>query len=525
MGREPAEPARAVGPGDATGAESHYRQVFEHSPEAIVVAQDGRLKLVNRAAERLTGLDRAALLDRPFDTLVHPDDLAAVVDRYRLRLAGDSDERSHAFRIVDAAGETRWVEVHSRLTTWERRPAVLSFFVEVTERERQRQTAAELEHLLTRIAAVTPYFLFIYDYELNRDVYLNRPVPPALGYSELESAALGPYPFDRLCHPDDAALALERDRRWREAPDGAVDAVEFRLKAANGEWRWFRSLNTPFQRAADGRVRQILGVSLDITDQKRSEEALRRSERLESLGLLAGGIAHDFGNLLTPILGHAELVARKLAAESPLHAHLDAIRTAAARAGDLVGQLLLVSGRGVFEPRPVALEQLVLEATAMLEPVLPAEVALRTELAAGLPEVAGDATQLRQVIHNLVGNASDALADRGGTIVVRALAVDVHRDQAAVLEMRERIALGPAVLLEVEDDGPGMDEQTRARLLEPFYSTKASGRGLGLASVVGIVRRHRGGLEVDSKPGRGTIFRILLPLARTAHEPAASGAA
>jgi signal transduction histidine kinase len=287
-----------------------------------------------------------------------------------------------------------------------------------------------------------------------------------------------------------------------------------------GEWRWFRSLNTPFLRDSRGSVQQMLGVCTDITELKRSEEALRRSEKLEGIGLLAGGLAHDFGNLLTPIVGHADLLARKLDEGSPLRSHVDAIRQASERAAELVQQLLVVSGRGEFEPRPVELDALVVEVAAMLEPVLPAEVTLATELSPELPPVAGDPMQLRQVLLNLVGNAADALTGRGGAIVIRALAVEVDETLASLLELRERFAPGPAVLLEVEDDGPGMDAATRARLLEPFFTTKPKGRGLGLASVVGIVRRHRGGLAVDSNPGRGTIFRILLPLAR-ANVPAA----
>jgi PAS domain S-box-containing protein len=521
MAREPAPPARTGGTPLEDDAATYHRLAFEHSPEAITIAQDGRLRLVNRRAEELTGRTRAELLETEFADLVHPDDRAELLSRYRRRLAGETPLPEVAFRVVGADGTLHWLEAHSFPTEWNGRPALLSFFVEVTERERQRRAAAELEPLLERIAELSPYFIFIYDYDLARDVYINRSVPRSLGYSDAEAEAMGVHPFVRLCHPDDYAQAIDRDARWRHVPDGGVDTVEFRMRNHAGEWRWFRSINTPFQRAADGRIRQILGVSIDVSEQKRSEEALRRSEKLEGIGLLAGGLAHDFGNLLTPILGHAELLLRKLPEDSPLRARVETIRIAADRAGDLVHQLLVVSGRGAMEPRPVDLGDLIAESAALLEPVLPSEVSLRTEIASALPPVAGDPSQLRQVILNLVANARDALAGRGGTIVVRALAVDVDEAQASVLQLRERVELGPAVLLEVEDDGPGMDAATRARLLEPFFTTKPQGRGLGLASVVGIVRRHRGGLEVDSNPGRGTIFRILLPLA-TRSAPASS---
>jgi two-component system, cell cycle sensor histidine kinase and response regulator CckA len=515
MAREPdspAPPAHDEAPGDSS---AFFAQAFEDAPVAIVVAQDGRLVEANRATERISKRPRSALLGRPFLEIVHPEDAAVLAERHARRLAGETIESHFTFRIVDPEGGVRWLDAESRRIDWQGRPAVLSYLFDVTGRERERREAAQMVRLLERVAQVSPYFIFVYDYELGRDVYINRPVPQALGYSDDEAAALAPYPFEKLCHPDDYARAMERDARWRDVPEGAVDAVEFRMRNRAGDWRWFRSLNTPFLRDERGQVRQMLGVSIDVTDVRRSDEALRRSEKLEGIGLLAGGLAHDFGNLLTPVLGHAELLLHKLGDDAPLRAHAEAIQHAAARAAELVEQLLVVSGRGEFEPRAVELDALVVEVAAMLEPMMPADTHLAIEIAPELPPVAGDPLQLRQVILNLVNNAGDALARGGGSIVVRALPVEVDDALASLLELRERFAPGPAVLLEVEDDGPGMDEPTRARLLEPFFTTKPKGRGLGLASVVGIVRRHRGGLAVDSKPGRGTIFRILLPLAET----------
>jgi two-component system cell cycle sensor histidine kinase/response regulator CckA len=515
MARQPGEPAE-LDPRDGAGDGAAFlAQAFAHAPMAIVVAQGGLLVAANPAAERLSGRSRAELVGQGFLDMVHPEDVERIAERYRRRLAGEPLDDAYTFRIVAPDGGVRWFDAESRRVDWHGSPAVLSYLFDVTERESQRRQVAELSHLLERIADVSPYFIFVYDYEQGRDVYINRPVPRALGFSDEEAAALEPYPFEKLCHPDDLAQAMDRDERWRTVPDGAVDAVEFRMRNRDGDWRWFRSVNTPFLRDSRGRVRQMLGVCSDITELRRSQEALRRSEKLEGIGLLAGGLAHDFGNLLTPIVGHADLLGRKLESDSPLLAHVQAIRQASARAAELVEQLLVVSGRGEFSPRPVELDALVVEVAAMLEPVLPAEVSLATEIAPEPPPVAGDPMQLRQVILNLVGNAGDALAGRGGSIVVRVLPVDVDEALASVLELRERFAPGPAVLLEVEDDGPGMDEATRARLLEPFFTTKPHGRGLGLASVVGIVRRHRGGLAVDSNPGRGTIFRILLPLAES----------
>jgi PAS domain S-box-containing protein len=509
-------------PGAAASHESPYRAAFEHAPEAILVLQDAHLVLLNEAASRISGYSRDELMGRPFGSFVHPDDVAAVAELYARRLAGDTAERIFVFRILDREGAVRWLEVHSMPTLWAGRPAVLAFLAEVTERELGRAESERREKMLERISEVSPNFIFIYDYELGRDVYINRSVPAALGYSDEEEAALQPYPFAKLCHPADLERAMARDERWEEIAEGAVDAVEFRLRAASGEWRWFRSLNTPFRRDAVGRIVQILGVSEDVTDRKRADEALRRSEKLTSLAVLAGGLAHDFGNLLTPVLGRAELLLSRLEEDSPLRAHVTAIRTSAELAADLVEQLRIFSGQRPAETRAVDLNRIVAEVVEVLRPVTPRGVAVHFNLDPRLPWVSGDPSQLRQVVLNLLTNAFEATGERGGRVDVRTRPSQLEAPDLADLDLAEGVAPGPAIVLEVEDEGCGMDAATRARLWEPFFTTKPRGRGLGLPSVLGILRRHGAGLEVDSRPGRGTRFAVFLPLAEGRELPLAA---
>ena len=265
----------------------HYRVAFEHSPEAIVIAQDGVLKVANPAAARIAGFPLERLIGMPILDLLHPEDHPTAMDLYRRRLAGETSELGMVARVVRATGEVIWLESHSMPSSWEGHPAVLVFLADVTDREGARRDAAESAHRLQRIAEIAPYFLFIYDYDLGRDIYINRSVPIALGYSPEEEAGLQPYPFLKLCHPDDLEPALDRDERWRGVPMGGSRQIEFRMRHRNGDWRWFRSYNTPFLIDDTGRVRQMLGIAEDVTDRKRTEETLRRNERLESLGLLA----------------------------------------------------------------------------------------------------------------------------------------------------------------------------------------------------------------------------------------------
>lgn len=496
-----------------------YRVAFENGQEAIFIAQDGVFAAVNPAAARLVGVPAEDVVGRSLLEFIHTEDRATVAERYQRRLAGDATERSLTVRGVRPDGTVLWLEVHSAPTAWRERPAVIAFIAEVTDREVERRLAAEHERMLRRIAEMTPQFIFIYDYEEGRDVFLNRSVPAALGYGADDEARLQPYPFARLCHPDDFARAMERDERWREVPDGTVDAVEFRLLAATGEWRWFRSLNTPFRRDASGRVSQILGVSEDVTEQRRAAEALGRSEKLESLGVLAAGLAHDFGNLLTPVLGRAELLLARLAPDSPLRAHAEAIRAAAELAAELVEHLRVFSGKRSTELHALDLNSIVSEVVDLLRPIVPRDVRIELDLEPRLPRTVGDPTEIRQVVLNLLTNALEAVSDRGGQVALRSRAGELDAARLAALDVSEGVERGPAVVLEVEDDGLGMAAEVRARLWEPFFTTKPRGRGLGLPSVHGILRRHRAGLEVESRPGQGACFRVYLPAAPPREHP------
>ncbi|HSM13730.1 MAG TPA: PAS domain S-box protein [Thermoanaerobaculia bacterium] len=517
---------RALGPPPAPphSDDTPYRVAFEKGLEAIVIVQDGRVCAVNPAATRLSGYRQDELLGSGFLEIVHPEDRAITAERYARRLAGDDRERSLTIRMLHKDGHVIWLESHSMPVEWQGRPAVLVFFADVSDRERSRRAAERQERMFQRVAELSPQFIFIYDYDQGRDVYINRSVSAALGYTPEQEAELEPYPFAKLCHPDDLAAAMEREHRWHDVPDGAVDAVEFRLLAANGEWRVLRSLNTPFQRDESGRVTQILGVSEDVTELRRSEEAMRRSEKLASLAVLAGGLAHDFGNLLTPILGHAELLLTRLPGDSRLAHHAESIRAAAEHAAELIEQLRVYAGRRPIELGPVDLAPLLGEAVDLYRPCLRAGVTLELEVEPGLPPVAGDPSQLRQVVLNLLTNALEALGARGGRVRLRARPSTVERSDLVRIDVHDELEPGPVVLLEVADDGAGMDAETRSRLWEPFFSTKPQGRGLGLASSLGILRRHGAGLGVESRPGEGTVFRVLLPVAPDAAVRAVAGA-
>ena len=273
---------------------------------------------------------------------------------------------------------------------------------------------------------------------------------------------------------------------------------------------------------------QIIGfshVARDITDQKRHAEEMRQTQKLESLGVLAGGIAHDFNNLLTGILGNASMALDDLPRQSPLKAPLEAVIAASERAAELARQMLAYSGKGRFVLEQIDLSERVRETLPLIKAAIPSTVELLLNLDRRLPAIEADGAQMQQLIMNIIINGAEAIPEGTTgvvTITTRGEQMDEHdlpvNEGTGAVELQA----GPYVVFEVADTGIGMDEQTKARIFDPFFTTKFTGRGLGLAAVLGIVRGHRGSMQVFSAPGEGTTFRVLLPAVEAAGEhPAA----
>jgi PAS domain S-box-containing protein len=274
--------------------------------------------------------------------------------------------------------------------------------------------------------------------------------------------------------------------------------------------------------------RYLLAFDRDITERRRNEaervameEKLRETQKLESLGLLAGGIAHDFNNLLTGILGHANL-ARRSTVPSEIDACLEQVEQSTERAAELCGQMLAYAGKGRFEVGHVDLSAAVHETTSLLRASIGRGVRLELQLATGLPIVEGDLTQIRQIIMNLVLNGAEAIEGRSGVIRVTTGVMDADAGYLATTHLSPDLPEGRYVFLDVADNGRGMSPDTLARIFDPFFSTKFTGRGLGLAAVLGIVRGHSGALKVESQEGTGTTFRLLLPASTVMLPPQAT---
>ncbi|HEX9011287.1 MAG TPA: transporter substrate-binding domain-containing protein [Holophagaceae bacterium] len=266
----------------------------------------------------------------------------------------------------------------------------------------------------------------------------------------------------------------------------------------------------------------LLGISEDITDQRTMEEALRQAQKLESLGVLAGGIAHDFNNLLTAILGNLGLAGLHAPEGHPARPFLRSAEATTLRAAELTRQMLAYSGKGVFEVRPVDLNQAAGEMASLLKVSISKKVALRFQFAEGLPAIEADAAQLQQVVMNLVTNASEAIGEEEGEILLATGRAELDAAQAAALHPGSPIPPGPYVFLRVEDSGAGMTPEVLSRIFDPFFTTKFSGRGLGLSAMLGILRAHHAGIGIRTEPGRGTEFSLYFPESYPVAPPAAA---
>lgn len=348
-------------------------------------------------------------------------------------------------------------------------------------------------------------------------VFFNRGAEALFGCSQSE--LLGE-PLDRLIPESHIRAHQQQFQRFLEG------TIPSRLMAERSEVSGKRKDGAIFPAEAsiskfEHEGQQILTIILrDITIRKQLEEKamslekqMLQAQKMETLGVLAGGIAHDFNNFLTGIIGYAAIATSHLPADSPALSSIQMIESFAARASDFCRELLAYSGKARFVIEPVDLNGLIIEMGQLLGIGLARRARLTYTLAPALPPVNADATQIRQVIMNLITNAADAIGDREGEIVIATGATTWTRDKLRCFIADDDPPEGIYVTIDVSDTGGGMNDHTMAKIFDPFFTTKSTGRGLGLAALLGIVRAHHGAIKVSSEIGKGTTFRVLLPAA------------
>jgi PAS domain S-box-containing protein len=547
-------------------SEERFRALSDNAFDLVAEMDSaGRFTYANPRYEEWLGRPRETLTGTPALDLVYPEDHERTQAWFRAQSTPDRETLLTA-RVRHRDGGWRWVEtssgvyraagadrivVNSRDVTTRMQldaalrrtheelevrvkertaqldAAVASLQEEVAERHRvehELRVSEERWRNLSELSSDMSYAVAVEpDGSLTLE-WITQAVGRITGYSVDEINERG---WRSLLHPEDVDRMAPR---LSQIAEGKTREVEGRILTRDGEVRWLSVHVTGARSPVDGKLR-VLGAIRDVTEAQRAEQESRRLEaqlletqKLESLGILAGGVAHDFSNLLAVILGN-ETLARSQAQEgSRLAKQLSRIRSAAEHAKALSNQMLAYSGKASVSLKPLDLSELVEQTCELLEASTSKKCRLEISLQRDGTVVAGDPTQLRQVIMNLVTNASESLQDRPGRVTVR---TGLVRADAACLARAfggGDLAEGDYVYLEVSDTGEGMDEKIRKRIFEPYFSTKFAGRGLGLAAVVGIVRGHRGAIQLTTEPDEGTTFRILLPPATRAARPAPSAA-
>jgi len=500
-------------------SEARYRAVVQSAQDAIVTADPtGRIVGWSAAATRLFGYTEAEALGRPVQMLLAPgqeERLAADLKRAGLAVGGGELDRLGERVGLKKDGSTFTME--RSLTRWE---TAEGWFITAFIHDCSARKATEAS-LRLQVAALhaTANAIVITD----RDgviEWINPAFTTVTGFSEAEAIGKNPRDLVRSGAHDPPFY----DEMWKTLVSGMVWEGELTNRRKDGTLYVEHQTITPV-RNHDGVVTNYIGVKRDMTEQKRLQEQLVQSQKLEIIGRLAGGVAHDFNNLLTVINGTAELALGDLPAGDPMRIEFQHIQQAGERASHLTRQLLAFSRKQVLAPQAIDLGVHVEHTAKMLQRLIGEDIKLRVESQPGLDTVFVDPGQMEQILLNLAVNARDAMP-RGGTLTIATRNAWLDAEFAS---RHPGITPGPHVALEVRDTGIGMTPEVQARIFEPFFTTKEPGKGtgLGLATVYGVVQQSGGSILVETAPGRGTRFTILLPKAepgtRTTSPTAAGG--
>jgi len=475
------------------------------------VGADGVMQYISPSCAEITGYSQEEFIRDPdlVKRVVHPDERDAFSEHH---LTNVSDRTSPPgiieFRILTRNGDTRWIQHLCRPVFEE------SVFLGRRVSNRDISDRKRAEENISRLSAIV---------ESSDDAIIskstegivtswNRGAEKLFGYTEQEMVGkplLILFPPERQHEEQDILAAIlrgesvEHFETVRIRKDGQKVDVSTTISAIRDQ---------------NGTIIGISKIARDITGRKRDaeerlqfERQLMQTQKLESLGVLAGGIAHDFNNILMSIMGNADLALMRINIESPATQNLRRVQEAAARAADLAQQMLAYSGKGKFRIENIDLNLLVRDMMHMLEVSISKRAVLRLNLHQPLPSVSADSTQLRQIIMNLVINASEAIGEKSGIIAITTGCMNCDSRYLQQMLLDKQIPEGLYVYLEIADTGCGMNQETLAKIFDPFFTTKFTGRGLGMAAVQGIIRGHNGAIKVYSELSKGTTFKVYLP--------------
>ncbi|MFZ4619278.1 MAG: PAS domain S-box protein [Bacteroidota bacterium] len=470
---------------------------------------------ISDGAKELFGYTAEELMSdiRKFMSSIYRID--AVNDIKRLReLLDDPKPFEYEYRVVNKTGEVRWQRNSgSPFVMSDGTVMVDGFVLDITAQKEVEQQLQMLGQAVNNSSEV------IFMTDVNEIfIFVNPRFTELYGYSADEIVGLRtPNILENI--PNEI---ITNKSLWEQLDQMKVVTTIFNNKSKSGKEIEVESSITPIV-DRHGKLQGYLSIQRDITERRKIEDAIQQSKKMESLSILAGGVAHEFNNLLTTILGRATMHQNKMEKGTPVHTAFVKIEQSALRASELTKQLLAYSGRSKFEIRSVLLNDIIRENLTYLTMTTAKMVHLSTELSEDLLPVRADIRQMKQLIVNLAANAIEADTGNAPEIIIRTSMRTP--DQATMQEWslipKTSLMPGEYVVLEIEDHGAGMDLEVKEKIFDPFFTTKFTGRGLGLSAVLGIVQGHRGGIVVDSTIGKGTNILIALPAYHSEHEQSA----
>lgn len=494
-------------------SESQFRTLANAIPQLCWIANaDGWISWYNDRWYDYTGTSRDQVEGWNWQSVHDPAVLPAVLKRWKTSIAtgelfdmvfplrgSDGTFRSFLTRVMPVIDE------HGKLARW---------FGTNTDISDQLRVEEELRRSDERLrAALQASHTGTWHWDMRSDEFELYENCAALFGVSSDQKLRSSEEFLALIYPDDVARVTAGIERSKAT--GSNVEQEFRVIWPNGSVHWLLDRGVAYF-DTQGRPAYMTGACMEITERKREEASFHQAQKLESVGMLAGGIAHDFNNLLVGVIGNASLAQKMLPEGSEAAGLLDTVVKAGEQGAHLTRQLLAYAGKGRFVLELLNLSDLIPEMIGLVQPSISKKIALQLELDGELPSIRADRGQVQQVIMNLVLNAAEAIGSNAGMISVKTRSCDIEeidkRQNGSRLESRP----GNFVRVEVSDTGCGIDATTKAKIFDPFFSTKFQGRGLGLAAVSGIVRGHNGTIAVESTPGRGSVFTVLFPAAEGA---------
>ncbi len=456
---------------------------------------------------RILGYDSEELAGhiRSWEKLAHPDDAPEMRRNLEDLILGRIPNLDASFRILAKSGDWKWVLTRGKVVS--RSPEgkalrVVGTIRDISRRKQLEQMLIQAKEAWERTFDAVTDSITVIDPEF-RVMKANRAAASLIG--KRPEDVVGKYCYELYHDPPEVPRYCPHGKALKEGRDITVE-----ICMDHSPRRYFLLTASPVF-GPKGEVLGAVHVGKDITGRKELEAQVRQTQKLESLGVVAGGIAHDFNNFLMGIFGYADLALEDSSPESPLRPYLQRITEISRRMADVCNQILAYTGKGFMTPQPMDLSAFIKGIAPLLAAGLSKKALAQYDLANDLPAIRADSGQLSQLVMNLMINASEALGDQPGSITVRSGAGFHDCDYLKATYVDDGLPAGRYVYLEITDTGCGMDADTVERIFDPFFTTKFTGRGLGLAVVLGIVRGHQGAIKVRSAPGGGSTFTVLLP--------------